>query len=78
MYSPLFTEVDLEYLRHQRLAEAEHERLIRSVDKSAFEGRSLSFSKFVRHLEERLHRKPVVQTNDRIRIQNPKQSQLSS
>ncbi len=79
MYSPLRTEVDLEYLRHQRRQQAEIERTIRSVDSnSAFETMSLSFSKFVRLLEERIQRKPVEQTNVPIGIQNSKQSQFSS
>jgi hypothetical protein len=78
MYSPLRTEVDLEYLRHQRRQQAEIERTIRSVDNSAFESMSLSFSKFVRLLEERLQRTPVEKTNAQIRLRDSKQSQFSS
>ncbi len=79
MYSPLRTEVDLEYLRHQRRQQAEIERTIRSVDNHrAFETMTLSFSKFVRLLEERLQRKPLEQTNTPLGMQNSKQSQLSS
>jgi hypothetical protein len=79
MYSPLRTEVDLEYLRHQRRQQAEIERTIRSVDNnSALETMSLSFSKFVRLLEARLQRTPVEQTNAQIRLRDSKQSQFSS
>ncbi len=79
MYSPLRTEVDLEYLRHQRRQQAEIERTIRSVDNnSAVETMSLSFSKFVRLLEARLQRTPVEQTNAQIRLRDSKQSQFSS
>ena len=79
MYSPLRTEVDLEYLRHQRRQQAEIERTIRSVDNNgAFETMSLSFSKFVRLLEDRLQRKPVEQTSPQPLVQNSKQSQFSS
>lgn len=79
MYSPLRTEVDLEYLRHQRRQQAEIERTIRSVDNnSALETMSLSFSKFVRLLEARLQRMPVEQTNAQIRLRDSKQSQFSS
>lgn len=78
MYSPLRTEVDLEYLRHQRRQQAEIERTIRSVDNNTFESMSLSFSKFVRLLEERLQRKPVEQTSRQTLLQNSKQSQFSS
>jgi len=78
MYSPLRTEVDLEYLRHQRRQQAEIERTIHSVDNNTFESMSLSFSKFVRLLEERLKRKPVEQTSHQTLLQNSKQSQFSS
>ena len=75
----LRTEFDVQHLQHQRRQEAEIERLIRSVDKhSAFETMSLSFSKFVRLLEERLKRKPVEQTSHQTLLQNSKQSQFSS
>ena len=75
----LRTEFDVQYLQHQRRQEAEIERMIRSVDNhSAFETMSLSFSKFVRLLEERLQRKAVEQTNVPIGIQDSKQSQFST
>ena len=69
LISPLFTDVDREYLQLERQREAEMERLKRSVEGTRDDSITLSFSKFVKLLEARLRGRAEVQPGRNVRYQ---------